>query len=255
MKPWLTLLIWLTTVNASAGINFQFTRPASSPVTVLDSGVIIKHSPGLIPRFSFMDLYGNKTTPMGQGWSIISTALDVVEDILNIKLLSQVKRISDMYPDRQIFVIDWGCGDGRAINALAKQAQRIGIKNVKFIGFGNLFFRRWKFAQNSEFIFDKMENLHKYLGKKSVGLIYSHFGLYHVSSDAISKHLNELAPYMLNQGLVITNVTERKIDIFINSTPYYTADEDFTAHNNVIRLTRKGVGSTVYSSAVTVEGL
>ena len=226
----------------------------SSPITVLDSGVIVRHPDVTLQTSSFMNLEG-KTTPMEAGYSIISTPINVVEDTLDVKLLGQVKRMSEMYPDTMIMVIDWGCGDGRAIQTLAKQSQRIGIKNVRFVGFSNLYFPRWKFAQNVEFIFDDMRNLHKYLGKKSVAVIFSHFGLYHVSSDAISKHLNELAPYILNEGLVVTNVTERGHDVLADSFPYFIINEYFTEYDKVVRLTRKGVGASVISMSTPARGL
>ena len=247
MKRWIILFLLIPNL-AYGGISFKISSPIKQ--TTLENGAIVKHHSGItIPQNSIINTKGKITTPMKLRYSIIDTSLSTVETILMVKLLKRINEMSEKYPYQEIVVIDWGCGTGKAIHTLANQAKRLGLKNVKFIGFSNLYFPRWKRTSGVEFIFDEMENLHKYLKKESVGIIYSHFGLFHIPTDMTASHLNKLAPYILEGGLVVTNVMETSEDAFVNASPNYKINNHFTEYYRIVKFTRTSSPINTYPEA------
>lgn len=235
------------------GINLELTNYTT---TEISSGVVVMHSPksrGFNQnRWSKVD--GSSTTPLKEGWSIITTPLKTVEDVLRKSLIVEVKRIVDRYPDKKLAVIDWGCGDGTAINELARQARRAGI-NARFIGYSNLYFDRWKESEDVEFILDNMDRLPVYFENDEIGLIFSHFGMYHVRSEALVEHLNNLSTRIVSGGIIVTNTCEYKRDALINASHYYTIDTYFTTYDKVFGLTRNEVGAGVWTYSIPLCNL
>jgi hypothetical protein len=257
----LTLLI---ATSSYAGVNLDLTYYDTKRLEV---GTVIHHNPRVDwATKSYANLDGEVTNPMKEGWSIITTPLWEVEDALGIKILEQVVIMCNRYPNKQIVVIDWGCGMGQSINSVAEQSKRLGL-NARFIGFSNLYFPQWSMTRNVEYIFDDMKNLPKYFNKAEIGLIYSHFGLYHISGEGISNHVNEMAPYMLTGGMIVTNSSRTIHKSIMDSAPYYSIDRWFTDHNTVYaetkttetvyRLTRNDasspIGSSMFGSAIPLN--
>jgi len=246
------LLLFLICTNVHAGIDFAMLSEPEQ--TTLSTGVIVKHSGVEIIENEHMNTQGEHTYPMKEGWSIIDTSLYEVETALGVHLIEIIADLKDKYPDKEIVVIDWGCGRGKAINSLARQARHGNLKGVKFIGFSNLYFPMWSRTQGVEYIFDEMENLHKYFNSEQIGLIYSYFGLFHIDEVRLLKHLNTMSGYMVDDGVVITNFNHYKQGDMLDLSFKYMMDNTFTDGARILRLRKKhALGAGVRTSVKPVK--
>ena len=157
--------------------------------------LLIKNN-GLIEQASFKWTYSNSNlNRVNQRLGI-----DILETI--ISKAEEAKKIS---PDKIVTVVDWGCGNGRALNDIAEQLEIRKIDNIKLIGFGNGLFPEWKNVNKKvSFIFDDSDNFFKYFSEGQIDFIYSHFGLIHIKPDGkFIKYIDKIKPYLNNNGEII----------------------------------------------------
>ena len=243
-------LVLLLCGNAYAGIDFSMLSYPQQ--TTLSTGVIVSHNGVTITENQHMNASGDHTSPMKEGWSIIDTSLADVETALNIKLIEAILDLKERYPDKEIVVIDWGCGRGRAINELARQAR--GLDGVKFIGFSNLYFPMWSRTHGVEYIFDEMENLHKYFNGEQIGIIFSYFGLFHLTEDKMLSHLNIMANSIVEGGVIVTNFNHYKQGELLDLSFKYRMKEGFTDFDRVKYLIKKHtVGASIRMGSIPIE--
>ena len=219
----LILLSAVVAILTWAGMDFSG-MGGYSTLTTLEVGTKIRHSKN-IPKWdtrNVTNLNGEPTLPASVGWGITQTSLDEVESTLNFSITTSVAKLSKLYPNKRIKVIDLGCGRGNAVDDLAKRMKKQGIDNIDIIGVSDLYFPDWSRTRGVEYIFDRFHNLYKYLEENSVGVVFSHFGLYHISGDETVDLLVSLYPYIMDGGIVITNETVMNKEGFWKLVPLYS---------------------------------
>lgn len=250
----LCLVLAVSWNGCPGGVDFSMLG-SHQAATRLEIGTVIHHSPNLKEwdTKTYAKTNGEKTSPMKEGWSIITTDLPEVERALGTKLMETIMTLRKRYPNKELVIIDWGCGMGQAINTLADQARRAEVKNVKFVGYSNMYFPQWSVTRNVEFIFDEMDNLPKYLDNNSVALIFSHFGLYHVQGLKFLEHLRNLSTKMVTGGMIVTNTCQVNGHFILEASPYYLPEQYYTNYDKVYRLTRNSVGCGILTSSIPVR--
>ena len=93
---------------------------------------------------------------------------------------------------RPLVVLDWGCGNGRAIKGLAEKYKG----KVYAYGYSGDSYKEWKGNQKVKFIHTTKEDLLRYLKDSSVDLIYSHLGLDHLFGNRLSAKTQEAIDYI-----------------------------------------------------------
>ena len=242
----LILLSAVVAILSWAGMDFSKLSNGIEE-TRLEVGTIIRHSTET-PEWdtkNVTNLKGEPTPPAKVGWGITNTSLDEVEKTLNFSVIPHIFGLIKRYPKKKFVVIAMGCGRGRAANDLVKRLNRLKVKNVKVYGVSDLYFPDWSRTRGVEYIFDRFHNLYKYLEEDSVGVVFSHFGLYHISGDATVDLLVSLSPYIMDGGIVITNETVMNKLNFWKLVPFYSQiryeTQTMNGRNEVYQWTRRDI--------------
>jgi trans-aconitate methyltransferase len=74
-----------------------------------------------------------------------------------------------------VAIVDWGCGNGRAISELAKKFG----KKIAAYGFSKDSFKEWRGISNAKLVQATQEDILRYLKDNSVDLLFSNWGLHH----------------------------------------------------------------------------
>lgn len=120
--------------------------------------------------------------------------------------VSQLASARDAHGDsnQTITIIDWGCGKGVALNALAQRVEASGLRNIRLIGFSNQYFPEWKDLHSSLiFIFDKEKNLEKHLPGILIDFMFSHSGLRYLDESTYVAHLRQLQPFCRPDAIIL----------------------------------------------------
>lgn len=136
-----------------------------------------------------------------KGWGITDSELRYIEHVLHVSLVARVRQLLQKSTGR-VTVVDWGCGDGRAVRALAQELQGL---PVDLIGFGDTPFPAWwKASAEVMYILDRAENLPRYFKANEISLVYSHLGLEHLGRDGLKNQLRRLRPVLRQDGEIWT---------------------------------------------------
>ncbi|MCX6802130.1 MAG: class I SAM-dependent methyltransferase [Candidatus Diapherotrites archaeon] len=108
-------------------------------------------------------------------------------------------------------VLDWGCENGRTGKELARE---YGDK-VRVYGYSKDSYPSWAKAGGVKFIHATKEDLPRYLKNGSVDLIYSYFGLDHLSEKegGLAQHLQQLVPKLSVGGKIALNLTDISLSL------------------------------------------
>jgi ubiquinone/menaquinone biosynthesis C-methylase UbiE len=107
-----------------------------------------------------------------------------------------VAREKQIYPDRRLLAIDFGCGPGRLIGGLEER-----FKNVIAIDTSKtmLSLARQNHPDPSVSFFESIETV----DSDSADLVYSAFVLQHLTQDRLDRYLREFARILDSNGLLI----------------------------------------------------
>ena len=115
--------------------------------------------------------------------------VDIVEKILE---LNEERRKSGNL-DRTITVLDWGAGAGTALMEIRAKLDRIGIRNVRLVGFGDSPDRAWfDLRDGSDMIFGKDYEISLYFLPGEIDIIYTSNALRYLNATQYYKQLAEL---------------------------------------------------------------
>jgi len=105
-------------------------------------------------------------------------------------------------------VIDWGCGEGTTIEAVAKSCPK-----ARCYGYSMEFYDTWKKSEKVKYIHAPSGELKRYLKDESVDVIYSHMGLRHLYAKKQLEEINALIPKLKIGGkLMIDELNEGTVD-------------------------------------------
>jgi len=152
-------------------------------------------------------------------WSIYESSLDQVAKDFNqagidfvqdiVKRARQVKREGT---GRKMKVVDWGCGNARALMDLAAVLEAEDLRgSVELFGFADLIAPEWKKASllGIKLILDSSDHFQKYFDVGSIEILFSYSGLHHLgnqeSYDQYTNYLRSLRPLMSRDGYLIHN--------------------------------------------------
>ncbi len=127
----------------------------------------------------------------GPNWKHLTTTLSQIKEASGFDLLKEIS--SRVKTGKSVFVFDWGCGDGTAATQIAK---RFGDK-VEVIGCSDIAFKEWIGNDKVRFIHETKEGTLRYIKNNSMDFIFSHQGLYHLSTnmqDYVNKLVLKLRP-------------------------------------------------------------
>ncbi|TAM35468.1 hypothetical protein EPN54_06130, partial [bacterium] len=122
-------------------------------------------------------------------WSVKNSSFaDVESNFSRLLQGSLFKMITDRAKaagDREVYVLDWGAGNLRAVRELSIRLKAAGINNVRIIAFGDTFYRgEQEVPDNAVFILDTANNLRSRLLSQFPGIqidvIYSYMGMRHL---------------------------------------------------------------------------
>ncbi|MBP9855196.1 MAG: hypothetical protein KBD53_10065, partial [Candidatus Omnitrophica bacterium] len=118
-----------------------------------------------------------------------------------IQALVKKRNASDL-PEEMIEILYWGAAEGRRLFELRGQLDKLGIKNVRLIGYSDEYHSGWEKAKDMEgidFIWDTPEFIHKYIQNGRLDGIFSHLGLYYfLEQNAVETgYKTEINPYSI----------------------------------------------------------
>ena len=231
------LIILLLVTPATAGIDFSKIVKSSPVYAELQGGAELnynKMAKGFNRSITALP-DGRPITPEEIGWKYTDTPLEKIEAAFKFRIDDIVEDFRKTKPNDEIVIFDWGCGNGQALRDIKK----LGLDNVKLVGFSNMYFPEWNNKGNEgiEYIWDNAWNLTKYLDDNRIDLVFSHLGLSHLGADGMMLHLNELRPKLKNESLIITNHYLKTLEpVFESLFPEYTIDSYRTATKDVLAL-------------------
>ncbi len=128
-------------------------------------------------------------------WGHEATRLAALEATLEFPLWQEIRKRAAEYQSRGeiLNVLDWGTGEGTAISEMARRAKEEGLGNVRFYGFGDMYYPSWQEApEGVTFIWDTAGGLPSYFKPEEIGLMFSHFGLTHLIPERYVAHMNSM---------------------------------------------------------------
>ena len=167
---------------------------------------------------------GRRTFKLAKEWLFTHSGLNQVEKAYGLPAGAKLGDIINMAEknDRKnpLNVVEWGCGAGVALSELA-QKNEYGNR-TRFFGFSDEAFSQWeKYLKAVSFIQAPATDFQHYLKKIRPGVIFSHYGLIHLSPADLAQHIKEIAPYLRPKGFIVTDYKSREyenpqimIDIF-----------------------------------------
>jgi hypothetical protein len=137
-------------------------------------------------------------------FDVSGTSLKVVNSHLGRRLVNEVENISKQKGDH--VVMDWGCDNGKALIELAKK-----FPKVNFVGFSRDSHSAWENApHNVSFLHTNTQAIEKLANKPNikgrVGVMYSHYGLHHLSKkggQVFVDHVTKLSVGLKRGGKII----------------------------------------------------
>ena len=146
---------------------------------------------------------------------VFNSSLNLINCRLAVDLVRQIRMIaqtrkSSSDPVREIIVLDWGLGNGRALLEILNELQLNNISNVKLVGFGDIPAQEWHhLPKGIEIILDVDWKLPLYFEKNTIDLIYSHFGLN--SMDA--RYYKMLYSLLRDNGMLIMDGERNEVKV------------------------------------------
>ena len=137
-------------------------------------------------------------------WNASGTPLRLVNSRLNKRLIPQVEKLNRSKGPK--VVVDWGCDNGKALIEFAKK-----FPKVSFVGFSQESHQDWvNVPKNITFLHTNTRAIEKLANKPSikgrVGVLYSHYGLHHISKQggqAFVDHVLKLSAALKKGGKII----------------------------------------------------
>jgi len=132
-------------------------------------------------------------------WEVNNTPFHEVDKYFRGALLRAVTKFKQSLPSRKMNILDWGCGSGDAAHHLARD------KYTKVFGFSADGFESHLYPGEVEFLHTTKEALCRYFKKRGVklDLIYSYYGLDHLSTREMISHISELKSVLAVGGKII----------------------------------------------------
>jgi hypothetical protein len=185
--------------------------PTSSPAPRRSTPIRTPLSPeglkGLSDRATLVFEGATAAAGPATKWKVVNTGL---RDLDSIFIPAGLGRFSDYVVRRarkvpageRMTIVDWGAGNGRALIELARALRGAGVPpdRVRLVGFGDVYFERWKAEAELgvEFILDRAENFPRYFKPGEIDVLFSYLGLYHMRQNPMfSRYMaRDIAPLL-----------------------------------------------------------
>lgn len=120
----------------------------------------------------------------GSGYSVMGSSLPLVERAMDFSVRHWVK---SRYATSQkpVRVVDFGCGTGVAITALARKFG----KQVDAMGFDRKLYSTWLKNNHVRFVHEEMNSFDRIFKPETVDIVYSYHGLWHPLNENPKKRL------------------------------------------------------------------
>ncbi|MEI6437424.1 MAG: CheR family methyltransferase [Candidatus Omnitrophota bacterium] len=144
-------------------------------------------------------------------WGSDHTSLTQLEEAFRFPVWEHIRATAALYQKRGevLTVLDWGTGDGTALVEMARRAKAEGIANIRFFGFGDIYYPSWREAPSGvTFIWDTAAGLREYIQPGQVGFLFSHLGLTHLPLPAYEAYMPELNKLLGVDGLMLQRNVE-----------------------------------------------
>jgi hypothetical protein len=128
-----------------------------------------------------------------------------------VDLVQMIADIAGRNPGRTETHLSWGVGQGVSLTEIREQLTKRGISNVRLIGFGNLYTKRWEQAPaGTIFILDDADHLPGYFNVGEIDSMESNVGLTYLQRDdngqRYVRHMNALRSCLNPEhGVIIHN--------------------------------------------------
>jgi len=128
---------------------------------------------------------------------IIDSSLLFIDSFIPVSLTLR-KMIEEGIQDP--LVVDWGCGEGIALEQLATE-----FDNARCYGYSHTFYGNWGDSKRVKYIHAPSGTLARYLPNDSVDLIYSFNGLSHLGEE-LPDEIRKLTPKLKDTGIILLEV-------------------------------------------------
>lgn len=129
------------------------------------------------------------------GWAIRRTPLKHIERRLKFPISNYVRDICKRAGNP--IVIDWGCGEGVAINEIARKFPKAGC-----YGFSDVSYKNWNKVKKVKFIHATANDFFRYFKNESVDLVYSFLGLDFIEIR-FKKYIENIVPKLKVGGKIV----------------------------------------------------
>ncbi|MBN2127091.1 MAG: hypothetical protein JW703_01720 [Candidatus Diapherotrites archaeon] len=138
------------------------------------------------------------------GYPVDNSSLRSVTFGVRFPLRKYARELVQSSKGRKPVILDWGCGNGKAISQLTSDPLIKG-KALCF-GYGNMWYPQWNEIDGVKFIFKLKEHLPEYFKRNhlKIDLIYSHAGYEQwINSEEKIEHFLALSSVMKKGGRIL----------------------------------------------------
>ena len=215
-NPWVEKELWHRTID-SAELSQVHVLANGTKVLFSGSSAEIKSAIGAGAPFKVNEDGEFSAASINEnGMYVFKTSLESVEEKLGAQAFEDVFRQAEENPKRIFTIVDWGVGKGLALKALEQRAMDRGLDNIRFVGFGNIYFPEWgQGASKITWILDDGKNFKKYFlnNDDKIDFMFSKIGLYHMKGldrrdgvTGIQKHIDymrDISDAMKPEGRIV----------------------------------------------------
>lgn len=165
---------------------------------------------GVLKTKAKIEQHGNKRKwTAHQGWGYFRTPLISIQSRMGLRPAWQIDRVMmrkliGHTPEKPLYVVDWGCGEGTAAVDLQAIAQRY---PAKVIGYSDVSYQAWDINRKKvDIIWTPKEDLPRFFRKRKIGIIYSHLGLMHLTPEELFEHLRDMSRCLERNAVLITDL-------------------------------------------------
>lgn len=153
------------------------------------------------------------------GWRTHTSSLQQINQTFGFpskwKLQNVIRRLASVRTSKNpLVVLDWGCGNGRALRELEKMTDP---STTRLLGYSDVSYPEWNKVTRTRIIYENKHDLLRYIKPGSLGVIFSHLGILHLIDKneyvvELAKKLEIGGLFFLDEGQLVKELEKETLE-------------------------------------------